>query len=397
MRNIDCDIVVVGAGPAGSLAARTAAENGAITLLLEEHPRVGHPVYCAEGLSLGGLKDAGIDPKPPIVCQEITMARVFAPDRNFVELTSTDWKGYTLNREVFDSLLAEKATEAGADLLTSTKATDLIKENGAVVGVKVVSGEETFEIRANIVIGADGHASIIRRKAGLGEWFPDVVTCAQYRLGGLELEEPWVNEFYLGKEVSPGGYAWVFPKSAEVANVGLGVRKIHTESPIKYLKRFVANDLRFKDAEIQLVNGGICPVSGVLDKAVSDGLMLTGDSAGQLIPATGAGIHSGLESGKMAGEVAAKAVEEGNVSAGRLSEYEKRFDSYWGERIRDSRKVVEMLDKFSDENLNILAKVMTHEDVLNLANGTSVARTLTRIVARSPRGIINLMSAYLKK
>jgi digeranylgeranylglycerophospholipid reductase len=397
MRNKDCDIVVVGAGPAGSLAARTAAENGAITLLLEEHPRVGHPVYCAEGLSLGGLKDAGVDPKPPVVCQEITMARVFAPDRNFVELTSTDWKGYTLNREVFDSLLAEKATEAGADLLTSTKATDLIKENGVVVGVKAVSGEETFEIRAKIVIGADGHASIIRRKAGLGEWFPDVVTCAQYRLGGLELEEPGVNEFYLGKEVSPGGYAWVFPKSAMEANVGLGVRKIHTESPIKYLKRFVANDPRFKDAEIQLVNGGICPVSGVLDKAVSDGLMLTGDSAGQLIPATGAGIHSGLESGKMAGEVAAKAVEEGNVSAGRLSEYEKRFDSYWGQRIRDSRKVVEMLDKFSDENLNILAKVMTHEDVLNLANGTSVARTLTRIVARSPREIINLMSAYLKK
>jgi digeranylgeranylglycerophospholipid reductase len=382
MRNIDCDIVVVGAGPAGSLAARTAAENGAITLLLEEHPKVGYPIYCAEGLSLGGLKDAGVDPKPPVVCQEITKARVFSP-------------GYTLNREVFDSLLAEKATEAGADLLTSTKAIDLIKEDGVVIGVKAVSGEETLEIKARIVIGADGHASIIRRKAGLGEWFSDVVTCAQYRLGGLEIEEPGVNEFYLGREVSPGGYAWVFPKSAEVANVGLGVRKIHTESPIKYLKRFVANDPRFKGAEIQLVNGGICPVSGVLDKAVSDGLMLTGDSAGQLIPATGAGIHSGLESGKMAGEVAAKAVEEGNVSEGRLSEYEKRFDSYWGERIRDSRKVVEMLDKFSDENLNILAKVMTHEDVLNLANGTMVARTLTRIVARSPRGIINLMSAYL--
>jgi digeranylgeranylglycerophospholipid reductase len=397
MRNIDCDIVVVGAGPAGSLAARTAAENGAITLLLEEHPRVGHPIYCAEGLSLGGLKEAGVDPKPPVVCQEITKARVFAPDKNFVELTSTDWKGYTLNREVFDNLLAEKATEAGADLLTSTKATDLIYEDGVVVGVKAVSGEEHLEIKARIVIGADGHASIIRRKAGLGEWFPDVVTCAQYRLGDLELEEPETNEFYLGRGVSPGGYAWVFPKSADVANVGLGVRKIHTESPIKYLKRFIANDPRFKDAEIQLVNGGICPVSGVLDKTVSDGLMLTGDSAGQLIPATGAGIHSGLASGKMAGEVAAKAVEGGNVSTERLSEYEKRFDIYWGERIRNSRKVVEMLDKFSDENLNILAKVMTHEDILNLANGTSVARTLTRIVARSPKGIINLMSAYLKQ
>ncbi len=397
MRSIDCDIVVVGAGPAGSLAARTAAENGATTILLEEHPKVGYPIYCAEGLSLGGLKDAGVEPKPPIVCQEISKARVFSPNRDYIELTSTNWKGYTLNREVFDSLLAEMAVEAGADLLTSTKATDLILEDGVAVGVKAVSGEETLEISAKVVIGADGHASMIRRKAGLGEWFPDVVTCAQYKLGGLELEEPGVNEFYLGREISPGGYAWVFPKSAEVANVGLGVRKIHTESPIKYLKRFVANDPRFKDAEIQLVNGGICPVSGVLDKAVSDGLMLTGDSAGQLIPATGAGIHTGIESGKMAGEVAAKAVEEGNVSAERLSEYEKRFDSYWGERIRDSRKVVEMLDKFSDENLNILAKVMTNEDVLNLANGTSVARTLTKVVARSPKGIIGLMSAYLKQ
>ena len=123
--------------------------------------------------------------------------------------------------------------------------------------------------------------------------------------------------------------------------------------------------------------------------------MLTGDSAGQLIPTTGAGIHSGLESGKMAGEVAAKAVEEGNVSAERLSEYENQFNSYWGERIRNSRKVVEMLDKFSDENLNTLANVITNEDVLNLANGTSVVRTLTKVIARSPRGIIGLMSAYL--
>ena len=163
------------------------------------------------------------------------------------------------------------------------------------------------------------------------------------------------------------------------------------------LKRFVANEHRFKDAEIQLVNGGICPVSGVLEKIVSDGLMLSGDSAGQLIPATGAGIHSGLESGKIAGEVAAKAVKERNVSAERLSEYEMMFDSYWGERIRDSRKVVEMLDKFSDENLNTLAKVMTNEDMLNLANGTSVTRTLRKVVARSPKGIIGLMSAYLKQ
>jgi digeranylgeranylglycerophospholipid reductase len=98
----------------------------------------------------------------------------------------------------------------------------------------------------------------------------------------------------------------------------------------------------------------------------------------------------------MAGAVAAMAVEEGDFSAERLSEYERRFDKYWGKRIRDSRRVVEMLDRFSDENLNTLARVVTHEDVLNLANGNEVAKTLARLVARSPKGIMGLLSAYLR-
>ena len=396
MRRLECDVVVVGAGPAGSLAARTAAEKGVQVILLEEHPRVGHPVYCAEGLSLNGIKDAGVEPKPPIVCQEITKARVYAPDMNFVELTSSNWNGFVLNRDVFDRTLSENAVEAGADLMTSTRVIDVIRNGDAVTGVKAVRDGESLHVRAKIVIGADGHASVVRRKAGFRRWFPDVCTCAQYRLGGLALDEPDANDFHLGSEIAPGGYAWIFPKSSEVANVGLGVRRIHTAPPIEYLKKWVSSDPRFKDAEIQLVNGGICPVSGNLDKTVDNGVILCGDAAGQLIPMTGAGIHSGVEAGKMAGGTAARAVEEGDVSAVRLSEYERLFEEHWGKRIKDSRRVLAMLDKFSDENLNTLAKVVTHEDVLNLANGTAVARTLTRIVARAPIGIMGLISAYIR-
>ena len=105
---------------------------------------------------------------------------------------------------------------------------------------------------------------------------------------------------------------------------------------------------------------------------------------------------SGVEAGKMAGDTATRAVQEGDVSATRLSEYERHFEEYWGKRIKDSRRVLEMLDKFSDENLNTLAKAVTHEDVLNLANGTAVAKTLTRIVARAPIGIMGLISAYIR-
>jgi len=396
MRRLECDVVVVGAGPAGSLAARTAAEKGTQVILLEEHPEVGRPVFCAEGLSLNGIKDAGVKPEPPIVCQEISKARVYAPDMNFVELTSSDWRGFTLNRDVFDRALSENAVKAGAELMTSTRVTDVIKDGGTVTGVKAISNGEPLQLLAKIVVGADGHASVVRKKAGFRRWFPDVCTCAQFRLGGLSLDEPEVNDFFLSSEIAPGGYAWVFPKSGEVANVGLGVRRVHTAPPIHYLRKWVSSDPRFKDAEIQLVNGGICPVSGNLDKTVDDGVILCGDAAGQLIPMTGAGIHSGVEAGKMAGDTAARAVQEGDVSATRLSEYERHFEEYWGKRIKDSRRVIEMLDKFSDENLNTLAKVVTHEDVINLANGTAVARTLTRIVARAPIGIMGLISEYLR-
>jgi len=396
MRTLDCDIVVVGAGPAGSLAARVASDLGARVILLEEHPQVGHPVQCAEGLSLDGIKDAGVEPEPPIVSQQISKARVYAPNRDFIELTSSDWSGFNLNRDSFDQALAEKAVEAGAVLMLSTKATTVVRDGDAVVGVRATGDGGPIEIKAGVVIGTDGYASVIRKTAGLGGWFPDFCTCAQFRLGGLSLDEPDVNDFLLGADVAPGGYAWVFPKSREVANVGVGVRRIHNEPPIEYLKRFVDSDPRFSGAKILLVNGGICPVSGVLEKTVADGLILAGDAAGQLIPMTGAGVHSGVEAGKMAGVVAAEAVDEGDLSASRLSVYEKRFDEYWGKRIRDSRKVLEMLDRFSDENLNTLARVITNEDVINLANGVSVTRTLVRIMARSPIGIIKLMSAYVR-
>ena len=88
MRHISSDIVVVGAGPAGSLAARTAAESGVNVLLLEEHKEVGLPVFCAEGLNFKGIEDAGLEAKPPITCQVIHKARIYAPDKNYVDLTS---------------------------------------------------------------------------------------------------------------------------------------------------------------------------------------------------------------------------------------------------------------------------------------------------------------------
>jgi digeranylgeranylglycerophospholipid reductase len=315
---------------------------------------------------------------------------------NYVDLTSSEWRGFTLNRDKFDEALAQKATEAGAQLLTSTRVVDVIRQDGMVTGVKAVDDKGSLEIKSKVVIGADGHSSVVRIKSGFRRWFPDVIPCAQFRLGGLTLETPEINEFLLGRKIAPGGYAWVFPKSSNVANVGLGVRIYNDAPPIDYLKRFVDSDPRFKDAEVLLVNGGLCPVSGTLDRIVDDGVMLVGDAAGQLIPMTGAGIHSGVEAGKMAGAVASNAAESGDVSAMKLGAYVEEFNGYWGKRIKDSRKIVDMLDKFDDDDLNTLAKIISSEDILNLANGTNVGRTLAKLVTRAPGSLMRLISAYLR-
>ena len=396
MDTIQCDVLVVGAGPGGSMTARAAAENGVDVIFIEEHPVAGTPVYCAEGLSIRGIEDGGLKAVSPYVLQQTTKARVVAPNGNTVELTSNDWTGYTLDRQVFDKALADNAEKAGARLMTNTRATGVIMDGSRVVGVKAIREGEEIEFIAKVVIGADGHWSIVRRSAGLARYFKDYVTCAQYQLGGLDLEDPTVNEFWMGEKYAPGGYAWVFPKSREVANVGLGVRVKHTKPPIEYLKDFIAQDPRFRNAKILRTNGGICPVCGTLDKIVADGLMLVGDAAGQLIPMTGAGIHSAIEAGKMAGRVAAEAVKEGNVSAKRLSAYRVEFDKYWGKRIKDSGRVVDMLDKFSDDDLNTLSEVINNEDVLALANGTNVTATLAGLVKRSPMKIISLVRVYLR-
>ncbi|MBN2335942.1 FAD-dependent monooxygenase, partial [Candidatus Bathyarchaeota archaeon] len=96
MQTIHCDVLVVGAGPGGSMTAKTAAKHGVDVIFIEEHPVAGTPVYCAEGLSVGGIEDGGLKAVPPYVCQQISKARVVAPNGRNVELTSDDWTGYTL-------------------------------------------------------------------------------------------------------------------------------------------------------------------------------------------------------------------------------------------------------------------------------------------------------------
>jgi len=236
-------------------------------------------------------------------------------------------KGYILERRIFDRVLAEEAAKAGAQVMVKTAATGLLLKDGVVRGVVARGPAGVMEIECAMVIGADGVESQVGSWAGLDTTLPlrDTMACAQYLLAGIEVD-PACCYYYLGQEVTAGGYAWVFPKGEGRANVGLGVQAdLAADSALNYLDRFIERQPHLvQGSPVTLVVGGV-PVSRPLPRLVANGLMLVGDAARQVDPLTGGGIANAMIAGRLAAEVAAKAIASGDTSAEALALYEERW------------------------------------------------------------------------
>ena len=358
MKN-EYDVVVIGAGPAGSITAKTAAEKGLTVLLIEKRQEIGDPVRCAEGVSKVWLRKH-IEPDHSWICADVKGSRIFSPDGTMIEMSEEiagGEVGYVLERKIFDRALAYEASKAGAEVRVKTRATGLIIENGFVKGVKVSHLGQSYNINAKIVIGADGVESKVGRWAGINTSIKpaDIETCAQYLLSGTGIDQNYCY-FYLGNEVAPAGYVWIFPKGKGMANVGIGIlgnKSGNGKHAIDYLNDFVED--KYPDAKILEVDVGGVPVSGTIEKTIVDGLMLVGDAARQSDPITGGGIINAMEVGKIAGEVAYNAISKGDVSTKALQEYEDKWRKTIGREIDNSLIVKETFTKFTDKELNSLA------------------------------------------
>jgi digeranylgeranylglycerophospholipid reductase len=321
------DVVVVGAGPGGSIAAREAARLGLSVLLLEKRQEIGSPVRCAEGVA-HELLVPFIEPDPRWISTVVSKAQITViEDGTTVTRQAEGGKGYILERRIFDRVLAEEAAKAGAQVMVKTAATGLLLKDGVVRGVVARGPAGVMEIECAMVIGADGVESQVGSWAGLDTTLPlrDTMACAQYLLAGIEVD-PACCYYYLGQEVTAGGYAWVFPKGEGRANVGLGVQAdLAADSALNYLDRFIERQPHLaQGSPVTLVVGGV-PVSRPLPRLVANGLMLVGDAARQVDPLTGGGIANAMIAGRLAAEVAAKAIASGDTSAEALALYEERW------------------------------------------------------------------------
>ena len=352
------DIIVVGAGPAGSMAARRAALGGATVLLLEKDPSVGIPVLCAEAISTEGLTRffPKNELKPQWLCTTIEGVTVQSPSGRSLRVNHPA-AGYVLERKIFDRDLALLAVSAGAELQVSTSAVQLVYEQGKLAAVEMKKDGQTFQVAAKLVIGADGVESIIGRQAGLCQALPldDIYSNVQYTLAGITCD-PHYPEFWVGQNVAPGGYFWVFPKGDGWANVGLGLTPALTgKRPKQYLDEIIQK--RYPNASVVEYISGAVP-SRPLKKMSGSQVLLCGDSARLADPSSGGGIASALWSGDLAGQAAAEAVRRNDLGDQSLQSYDQAWNKAYGSELRLRLAVKQIYSRLDDQQMEELFDVM---------------------------------------
>jgi digeranylgeranylglycerophospholipid reductase len=331
------DVVIVGAGPAGGLAAITTSKAGLRTLLIEKHPIIGEPLCCAEGISFCGLND-NIAVDHNWVDADIERCYLESPGGKILQFDHPD-AGYVLSRRRFEQGMADIAVSHGCEVVTKTEAIGLVNgDNGNFTGIRVREDGSEFAVGCSVVIAADGIESMIARWAGIDTLLPTdhMDSAAQFLFDGVPELDPTRMEFYFDTELAPGGYAWVFPKGNHLANVGIAVAPsvAGSRKAMPMLREFMKKRFgSISPTPLKKAVGGIPEFCGrrfMLRKNV----MVTGDAARLLDSITGAGIANALWSGRLAGEAAVEFLQDGGRDLSILNRYPARWMAARGRQMR---------------------------------------------------------------
>mgnify|MGYP005846300183 CR=1 FL=1 len=329
------ETIIVGAGPGGLTAGRYLND----ALILEQKEEIGKPVQCAEGLAKKFLDQLGIEPDPNWICATIDNTQIVLPNGKTTNLLIKGGS-YVLDRVKFEKFLA---SQCRAKIQLQKRVIDIEKE-GDVWQVKTQTGEV---FKSKYLIGADGPLSIVRRKV-----FPEekvaIYPCLEYLVEMEKEVDCSTMKIYLDQERFPLGYAWIFPKSKNRANIGLGSEGKSNLN--QQFEDFMENTVKKELGNYRILKNisGIVPWEKRPIKLVKDNALLVGDAGAMVDPISGGGIGNAM----IAGEQAAKCILAKDVDS-----YPERikFLSCFNKDLLAAQKI---LYTFDNQTLNEVGEIL---------------------------------------
>ena len=343
------DVLVAGAGPAGSTAAFRLAEKGHRVLVVEEHPKVGEPVQCAGLVSRRVLDLAGSE---SFVLAPVRGASVFGPGGGSVSIKAEAPRAYVIDRRRLDVHLADRAARAGAEYRTRTRFDRRLGGTAERVEVRLVEdGGRSYEVSARLVIGADGVSSAVARAFRLRR--PVEILPAFEAEFPKSPGDPDTVEVYLGRTVAPGLFGWWIPDGSGGARIGVAANADGTPARTYYLHLLRLLERRFGRAignPTGYVVSGI-PI-GSLPRTQAAHALLVGDAAAQVKPLSGGGIFTGMRCAEIAAQVAHAGLARHDLSEEVLAEYDRAWRAELGEELRRALHLRRIFTRLNDRELD---------------------------------------------
>ncbi len=336
------DAVVIGGGPVGGMAAAELAKNGWDVVLLEEHPRIGHPNHCSGLMASVGIKRLGFPiPADAVRVPKVARAKFYSPKGVTFTVDRRQEAMKVYDRARLDQAVVEWAEYHGARVLTQHKAFKAYRRHREVYieGKYSKNGIKTsFSFKTRLVISAEGSKVKIAPQLGLPRLnYHHEYPGLQYEIEQVKDVETDTVELFFGEKWAPGFFGWSIPTSEESLLVGIAKKPEYPLSTKYLLDRFIkkhpALKKRLKGSKIYLQRGGLVPGHGPIKKTYMDNIMVAGDSAGQTKATTGGGFNIGGYCGKLAGQVGAFGLKINDVSEKFLSLYEKQWKSLFGREL----------------------------------------------------------------
>jgi len=390
------DIAVVGGGPAGCFVAEQLALKGRHVAVFEEHRTIGEPVHCA-GLVTQRVFDISKCSPTRIVQNTIYGAVIHSPSGSTLTIGGEKVHGLVINRQRFDETLAQNAQTAGAELLTGYKVVSAKKQENHIT-LTIQQDQQTLKIRCNILIGADGHYSSIRKIFG----FPHPIEMLQGI--GAELSDtalaPRFVHIFVGRNIAPGFFAWIIPTNTQgtTARIGLCIGK-QSNHPLQHYFTALLQQPLLQGTNVMKRFGGAIPL-GPLKKTVDDHVMLIGDAAAQVKPTSGGGIYPGLFCAAQCAIVAEEALQKQQFDVQFLKHYHRKWTKEIGRELSLGMRFRKMFTSLTDEQLvKYLEKLNNQKtiDVINTHGDIDYPSRLSLPLIRTAPSLLSLAPAMLKR